>query len=442
MEDISPFMSFSDDSPLPLNERLQFILQSQNQWWIYAIFWQLKSKDANGCNILSFGDGTFRGTKEFAAKKHPNQSKLGFDLETQTNNGSEAVLGDGMELDRLSNVDVIDYEWFYTVSLTRSFSVGDGIVGSAFGSRAFIWLTGDQELQFYQCERVKEARSHGIKTMVCIPTTDGVIELGSANSIIKDWSLVQLCKSFFHDGIGNLSKNPTNYDSSNQLQICNSSFLDISLFSGSLMEGSPEGKKRKDNTISGSDSDGNVSVGNTDHIKKRGRTTNSKDKLPLNHVEAERLRRERLNRRFYALRSVVPNVSKMDKASLLADAVTYINQLRAKVDDLKAKLGASESKKFNNQSMNSNKMSSLSHKEIQLEVKVVGRVALIRLMSPDLNNPAARLMDAFRDVEFEVHQASISTIENLLVQNVVVTVPDGLANEEVVRNAILHRMNN
>lgn len=58
----------------------------------------------------------------------------------------------------------------------------------------------------------------------------------------------------------------------------------------------------------------------------------------MNHVEAERQRREKLNHRFYALRSVVPQVTRMDKASLLSDAVAYINELKAKVDKLESKL--------------------------------------------------------------------------------------------------------
>ena len=39
------------------------------------------------------------------------------------------------------------------------------------------------------------------------------------------------------------------------------------------------------------------------------------------------------------LRSVVPNVSKMDKASLLSDAVAYIEELKAKIQNLEAKVG-------------------------------------------------------------------------------------------------------
>ncbi|XP_012858919.1 PREDICTED: transcription factor ABA-INDUCIBLE bHLH-TYPE-like [Erythranthe guttata] len=56
--------------------------------------------------------------------------------------------------------------------------------------------------------------------------------------------------------------------------------------------------------------------------KKRGRKSagpRGPDAPPtMNLVEAERQRREKLNHRFYALRYVVPNVSRMDKASLLS----------------------------------------------------------------------------------------------------------------------------
>jgi len=90
--------------------------------------------------------------------------------------------------------------------------------------------------------------------------------------------------------------------------------------------------------------------------KKRGRKPIITGReSPLNHVEAERQRREKLNHRFYALRSAVPNVSKMDKASLLADAVEYINDLKAKIEDLEAKLKERPSQKvniFDNQRIN------------------------------------------------------------------------------------------
>ena len=82
------------------------------------------------------------------------------------------------------NGDVTDSEWFYfyTVSLIESFAAGHGmgititynILGRAFCSGTFVWLAGE-ELQFNECERVKEARMHGIQTFVCIATPYGVL---------------------------------------------------------------------------------------------------------------------------------------------------------------------------------------------------------------------------------------------------------------------------
>ncbi|XP_023636554.1 transcription factor TT8 isoform X2 [Capsella rubella] len=65
---------------------------------------------------------------------------------------------------------------------------------------------------------------------------------------------------------------------------------------------------------------------------------NTKDKsLPreeLNHVVAERRRREKLNEKFITLRSMVPFVTKMDKVSILGDTIEYVNHLRKRVHEL------------------------------------------------------------------------------------------------------------
>ncbi len=75
-------------------------------------------------------------------------------------------------------------------------------------------------------------------------------------------------------------------------------------------------------------------------------------------------------------------------------------------------------------------------------MQIVGSEALIRVQCPDVNYPSARLMNALKDLEFQIHHASISNVKEMMLQNVVVKVPDGLKSEEVMRTAILQRMQN
>ncbi|XP_042414060.1 transcription factor NAI1-like isoform X6 [Zingiber officinale] len=52
------------------------------------------------------------------------------------------------------------------------------------------------------------------------------------------------------------------------------------------------------------------------------------------HIIAERKRREKLNQRFIALSAIVPGLKKMDKTSVLSDAIKYLKQLQEKVKSL------------------------------------------------------------------------------------------------------------
>ncbi|XP_009604694.1 transcription factor bHLH14-like [Nicotiana tomentosiformis] len=467
-----PSLFSQTNQPLStLQQMLQYILKNQTDSWSYAIFWQTSNED-DGRLFLAWGDGHFHGTK--VKKGEVNGVNKASSLERKNViKGIQALIcenGDGV----VEGGDVTDIEWFYVMSLAQSFSIGDGIPGKAFSTGSIVWLTGAQQLQFCSCERAKEAQVHGIETLVCIPTSNGVLELGSSDLIKENWSLVQHVKSLF------------SLDQENGLEKT-ISFADIGLVSclqedGQILGNNKNNTSKKPKTGEIFSAAGTTLFQDSDHSdsdcqvlvdkpivekktpKKRGRKPGATRETPSNHVEAERQRREKLNHRFYALRSVVPHVTKMDKASLLSDAVEYINELKAKVDDLELQLNnKSESKKklkvesmdsttLDNQSTttttttsvdqirpNSNSTSSFgpNNLTVEVEVKILGPDAMIRVQSENVNYPSARLMRALQDLELHVHHASISSVNDLMLQDIVVKVPQCLGTENGLKSALL-----
>lgn len=59
--------------------------------------------------------------------------------------------------------------------------------------------------------------------------------------------------------------------------------------------------------------------------------TRPKLSLPQDHIIAERKRREKLSQRFIALSALVPGLQKMDKVTVLGDAIKYLKKLQEKV---------------------------------------------------------------------------------------------------------------
>ncbi|XP_021277878.1 transcription factor FER-LIKE IRON DEFICIENCY-INDUCED TRANSCRIPTION FACTOR [Herrania umbratica] len=57
---------------------------------------------------------------------------------------------------------------------------------------------------------------------------------------------------------------------------------------------------------------------------------------------SERRRRGRMKEKLYALRSLVPNITRMDKASIIGDAVRYVQDLQMQATKLKAEIAGLE----------------------------------------------------------------------------------------------------
>lgn len=134
--------------------------------------------------------------------------------------------------------------------------------------------------------------------------------------------------------------------------------------------------------------------------RKRGRKPANGREEPLNHVEAERQRREKLNQRFYALRAVVPNISKMDKASLLGDAIAYITELQKKLKDM-------ESEREN---LGANPILENQTRVPDIEIQATGHDEVVVRVSCPLNtHPVSRVIQAFKEAQITVLESKLAT---------------------------------
>ncbi|KAF8112985.1 hypothetical protein N665_0058s0083 [Sinapis alba] len=161
--------------------------------------------------------------------------------------------------------------------------------------------------------------------------------------------------------------------------------------------------------------------GGDNRPRKRGRRPANGRAEALNHVEAERQRREKLNQRFYALRSVVPNISKMDKASLLGDAVSYINELYAKVKVMEAereRLGYS-----------SNPLICLEPPAVN--VQTAGEDVAVTVNCPLDCHPASRIFHAFEEAKVEVINSKLEVPQDIVLHTFVIK------SEEVTKEKLI-----
>jgi len=182
--------------------------------------------------------------------------------------------------------------------------------------------------------------------------------------------------------------------------------------------------------------------------RKRGRKPANGREEPLNHVEAERQRREKLNQRFYALRAVVPNVSKMDKASLLGDAISYINELRGKLtalesdkDTLHAQIEALKKERDARPAPHAagHDAGPRCH-AVEIDAKILGLEAMIRVQCHKRNHPSARLMTALRELDLDVYHASVSVVKDLMIQQVAVKMASRVYSQEQLNAALYSRL--
>ncbi|KAI3774627.1 hypothetical protein L1987_49186 [Smallanthus sonchifolius] len=129
--------------------------------------------------------------------------------------------------------------------------------------------------------------------------------------------------------------------------------------------------------------------GGANMTSTRNRSRSERVSPYQDHLLAERKRREKLSQRFIALSALLPNLKKMDKASVLGDAIEYMKTLKEKVKILEeqtAKRANIESIRFEMVATDGGaiassreNMSCFSEQFPEIKARFIGNEVLIRI---------------------------------------------------------------
>uniref|UniRef100_A0ACD5UP45 Uncharacterized protein n=1 Tax=Avena sativa TaxID=4498 RepID=A0ACD5UP45_AVESA len=146
-----------------------------------------------------------------------------------------------------------------------------------------------------------------------------------------------------------------------------------------------------------------------------------------NHVLQEGKRREKLNERFIILRSLVPFVTKMDKASILGDTIEYLKQLRKRIQELELSdarqvraSASSEKRKLTalegSSSSSSTDPVAVAQHSTDVQVSIIESDALLELRCPDRRGLLVRIMQALQEqLRLDVTAVQASSDDGVLL---------------------------
>ncbi|KAI3924728.1 hypothetical protein MKX01_018784 [Papaver californicum] len=159
------------------------------------------------------------------------------------------------------------------------------------------------------------------------------------------------------------------------------------------------------------------------------------------NIVSERNRRKKLNDRLFALRAVVPKISKMDKASIIKDAIEYIQELheqeraiQSEITELESgklkksmsdidleHMNLSKSKKKRIDRTDSRGPQTPSIESLELRIYNVGEKTMVVSLTCDKKTDTmVRLCEVFESLKLKIVTANISAVSGRLWKTVYV----------------------
>nr|GMC80872.1 transcription factor MYC2-like [Ipomoea batatas] len=169
-----------------LQRRLQILVDGAAEKWTYAIFWRSPAAGFEGQAGLAWGDGYYKGGVEKPTPRRISSPEMAADQARRKRVLRElyALVASPAGGDAIDE-EITDPEWFFLISMNQSFQNDSNLPGHAFYRSNRVWISGAGELDSSPFERAKQGKRLGIQTMACIPSQNGVVELGSTDLIFQ-----------------------------------------------------------------------------------------------------------------------------------------------------------------------------------------------------------------------------------------------------------------
>ncbi|CAO2194449.1 unnamed protein product [Urochloa humidicola] len=439
-----PASSASAAAP-ELQARLQDLVDRRGGVWTYGIFWQeSRASGGGGRAVLGWGDGHCRdgggaphdaggaGEERSAARK-----RALLRLHALYGGGDDDEGADyALRLDRVTGA-----EMYFLASMYFSFPEGAGGPGHALASGRHAWAAVDPHAPAAAAApgwyvRASLAHSAGLRTVVFLPCKGGVLELGSDVAVRETPDALRAiqsalavvapapapreeCMRIFGKDLSPSGRAPRamalsvtgdSWAAGAQQATASAKRSEAARPMAAAPE--PPPPRSIDFAKPGKAAEQQAGGGGEERRpRKRGRKPANGREEPLNHVEAERQRREKLNQRFYALRAVVPKISKMDKASLLSDAIAYIQELE---DRLRGGGGAGGGAVAGARG---------AAESPAVEVKAMQDEVVLRVTTPLYAHPVSRVFHAIRDAQLSVAASDLAVADDAVTHTLVLRSP-------------------